>query len=132
MITLHRVRNFFMITVLATIGMGFSASSVIGAQEPDVLTAGPVHEAFAETASFDPEPGIVVPKAPPSAIEEVPPDEKPEGDVQWISGYWAWDDDRDGFIWISGSGGFLPLAGNGSPDIGMKPTQDISGFPATG
>ena len=102
MITLHRVRNFFMVTVLATIGMGFSASSVIGAQEPDVLTAGPVHEAFAETASFDTEPGIVVPKAPPSAIEELPPDEKPEGDVQWIPGYWAWDDDRDGYIWISG------------------------------
>src|SRR5437762_730589 len=23
-------------------------------------------------------------------------------DAQWISGYWAWDDDRSDFIWISG------------------------------
>ena len=38
-----------------------------------VLTRGPVHEAFAETISFDPEPGIVVPKTPPEAIEELPP-----------------------------------------------------------
>ena len=30
-----------------------------------MLTRGPVHEAFAETVTFDPEPGIVVPKAPP-------------------------------------------------------------------
>ena len=39
----------------------------------EVLTRGPVHEAFAETITFDPEPGIVAPKAPPAAIEEVPP-----------------------------------------------------------
>ncbi len=30
----------------------------------EVLTRGPVHEAFAETVTFDPEPGIVTPKAP--------------------------------------------------------------------
>ena len=28
-----------------------------------VLTRGPVHEGFAETVTFDPEPGIVAPKA---------------------------------------------------------------------
>ena len=31
----------------------------------EVLTRGPVHEAFAETISFDPEPGVVVSKAAP-------------------------------------------------------------------
>ena len=39
----------------------------------------PVHEAFAETVTFDPEPGIVVPSEPPAAIEELPPEQQPEG-----------------------------------------------------
>ena len=30
----------------------------------------------------------------------MPPEEKPEGDVVWIGGYWAWDDDRDDFLWV--------------------------------
>lgn len=68
----------------------------------EVLTRGPVHEAFAEPVTFDPQPGIVVPKEPPPAIEEVPPGEKPAGDVIWIPGYWGWDDERKDFIWVSG------------------------------
>ena len=70
---------------------------------PDVLTRGPIHEAYAEPVVFDPTPGVVVPKPPPDPIEEQPPDQMPEGaDVQWISGYWSWDDERGDFIWISG------------------------------
>lgn len=75
----------------------------------EVLTRGPVHEAFAETVMFDPEPGIVVPKAPPAAIEELPPDVRPEGNnVAWIPGYWAWDDERTDFLWVSGIWRALP------------------------
>src|SRR5581483_726268 len=49
------------------------------------------------------ESGPVVTKPPPDPIEEVAPDQKPEGDnVQWISGYWAWDDDRGDYLWVSG------------------------------
>ena len=74
-----------------------------------VLTRGPVHEGFAETVTFDPEPGIVVPKAPPAAIEELPPDQKPEGaNVAWIPGYWGWDDERSDFLWVSGIWRALP------------------------
>jgi hypothetical protein len=70
---------------------------------PQVLTQGPIHEAFAEPVLFDPKPGPVVPKAPPAQLQELPPDQKPAGDnVQWIPGYWAWDDGRNDFIWISG------------------------------
>ena len=69
----------------------------------DALAHGPIHEAFAETIAYDPEPGIIVPKAPPERIKELPPDQKPDGDVEWIPGYWGWDDDRNGFIWISGT-----------------------------
>src|SRR5262245_10063417 len=69
----------------------------------EVLTRGPVHEAFAETIVFDPEPGVVVPKEPPDLIEEVPPEQKPEGtNVEWIPGYWAWEDERNDFLWVSG------------------------------
>lgn len=75
----------------------------------EVLTRGPVHEAFAETVSFDPEPGIVTPKTPPPAIEELPPEQRPEGtNVAWIPGYWAWDDERTDFLWVSGIWRALP------------------------
>jgi hypothetical protein len=75
----------------------------------EVLTRGPVHEAFAETITFDPEPGIVAPKAPPEPIEEVTPDQRPEGaNVTWIPGYWGWDDERNDFLWVSGIWRALP------------------------
>lgn len=69
----------------------------------EVLTRGPLHEAFAEPVVFDPRPGPLVPKEPPPPVEEAPPEQKPEGaNVQWIPGYWAWDDSRNDFLWISG------------------------------
>jgi len=69
----------------------------------EVLTRGPVHEAFAETVTFDPRPAVVIPRAPGELIEEVPPDQRPEGaHVAWISGYWGWDDERRDYLWISG------------------------------
>jgi WXXGXW repeat (2 copies) len=85
-------------------GQGFDAGS---AADPDqnvqVLTRGPVHEAFAAPVAHDPTPGLVVAKAPPAPVEELPPDQKPAGqNVQWISGYWSWDQSRDDFLWVSG------------------------------
>src|SRR5262245_17135525 len=60
----------------------------------EVQTRGPVHEAFAEPVNFKPEATRTVPRCPPDPVEEVPPDQKPAGEnVQWITGYWAWDDD---------------------------------------
>src|SRR5687767_13039754 len=56
----------------------------------EVLTRGVVHEAFAEVVT-DPKPGLVVSKRPPEAIEEVPPEFRPEEEgAIWITGYWAW------------------------------------------
>jgi hypothetical protein len=86
------------------------------AQQPDndapgteVLTRGPVHEAFAGMVTFNAEPGVVVTKAPPDVIEEMPPEERPEGDnVTWIPGYWGWDDERSDFLWVSGTWRALP------------------------
>ena len=98
------VRHVFMlcmVTALMAIGTCFGLDKAIAAQGGQteveegvqVLTRGPVHEAFAETITFNPEPGIVVTRPPPDPIEEVPPDQRPEGaNVAWIPGYWAWDD----------------------------------------
>ncbi len=70
---------------------------------------GPIHEAFAAPVVFDPRPGFVVPKEPPRPLEEVPPDQRPQGkNIQWVSGYWAWDDDRTDFLWVSGFWRDLP------------------------
>ena len=93
----------------------------VGAQ---VLTRGPVHEAFAETVTFDPLPGIVVPKAPPAAIEELPPGQKPVGgNVAWIPGYWGWDDERSDFLWVSGIWRDLPPGRQWVPGYWGKSAQ---------
>jgi len=69
----------------------------------EVAPRGPIHEAFAQTVSLNPEPGPLVAKEPPALVPELPPEQKPEGDnVQWIPGYWAWDSDRSDFLWVSG------------------------------
>jgi hypothetical protein len=69
----------------------------------EVLTRGPIHEAFAMPVTGEVKPTFIVPKEPPGDIEEVPPEFKPEGDdVIWIPGYWSWDDEREDFIWVSG------------------------------
>lgn len=74
-----------------------------------VETRGAVHEAFAEPVVFEPEPGLIVQQAPPPPIEEAPPDDRPMGeDVQWVSGYWSWDDDGSDYVWTSGIWRNLP------------------------
>lgn len=67
------------------------------------LTRGPLHEAFAEPYEADPRPSPLVPQQPPEAVNEVPPEYRPDGEnIVWVPGYWSWDDDRSDFIWISG------------------------------
>jgi hypothetical protein len=84
--------------------------SLVGAVEADeqpydteLLTRGPIHEAFAQPVPLQREETFRINRQPPAPIEEIAPDEKPEGKhVVWIPGYWSWDDDRSDFIWISG------------------------------
>ena len=74
-----------------------------------VLTRGPVHEAFASASMTGSTAGVVIARAPYEPVTEVPPDLRPEGDdVAWIPGYWCWDDDRSDFIWVSGVWRDLP------------------------
>ncbi len=114
---IRRVTHWCTLTAMAVFGTSIGSNQLVAAQPVsaagqdgvEVLTRGPVHEAFAETITFDPQPGIVTPKAPPAAIEEVPPLQRPEGkNLSWIPGYWGWDDERNDFLWISGIWRALP------------------------
>jgi hypothetical protein len=114
-----------------------------------VLAAGPVHEAFAKPVSMDPQAPIIVPNQPPENLQEVPPVEKPDGaGIVWVPGYWAWDADRNDFIWVSGCWRNAPpntywvpghwlQAGNGWEwiagfwkPIATQPQQEIEYLPA--
>ena len=107
MIKLSLIKHARWIILLAVFGSAFGVSPVIAAtpypaDDIEVLASGPIHEAFAQAVVLDPDPGIVVRKEPPAMINEVPSQQKPEGDAQWIPGYWAWDDDMTEYIWVSG------------------------------
>src|SRR5438128_285507 len=71
------------------------ASAPLGQQAAgiEVLARGPIHEAYGQPVEREPTAGPIIPKAPPQPVPEQPPDLKPEGaNVQWMAGFWAWDD----------------------------------------
>ena len=121
---------------------GLFLAAVAAAQEPtppaggesgvQELTRGPVHEAFGQPSQFNPQPGEVVAKAPPEAVEELPPDQKPEGDdVRWIPGYWHFDDEAKDFMWVSGFWRNIPPGRTWVPGYWNKTAdghQWVSGF----
>lgn len=73
------------------------------------LTRGPLHEAFAEQVNLNPQPGVIVPEAPPEPIKEIPPDVRPADErAIWVDGYWAYDDVDKEFLWVSGGWRIAP------------------------
>jgi len=118
----------FLILGAATAAQGQPATEA-GMQ---ILTRGPVHEAFAEASMTGATAGVVVTKAPYDPISEIPPEQRPEGgNVAWIPGYWSYDDDRSDFIWVSGVWRDIPpgrqwVPGYWTPVTGGS--QWISGF----
>jgi hypothetical protein len=96
-----------LIQLLVVLAMGHGQEAAPMDEPPpapkgvEVLARGPVHEAFASLAG-EPIATKPVPKRPPKPLDELPPVEKPEGQVIWIGGYWAWDDERKDFLWVSG------------------------------
>lgn len=70
----------------------------------EIQARGQIHEAFAQPSQARQRPSPIARKQPPEPVNELPPDQKPEGDnVQWIPGYWAWEEDRSDFLWVSGT-----------------------------
>lgn len=111
-----KIHWYFLLALLLTAGVARAQERellqdriALGQTGMEILTRGPVHEAFAGTMSYDAEPGMIVQGTPPNVIEEVTPDQRPVGDdTAWIPGYWAWDDDRNDFLWVSGIWRTLP------------------------
>ena len=86
------------VVALLAVFFGINGGTANGqVREPDndsrggqVLTRGPVHEAFAGIVSYNPEPGLIVVEVPTVPIEEVPQDVRPEEDsITWITDYYA-------------------------------------------
>lgn len=107
----HFKWNLITVMIVTACALVFGQHKSVSADESgaEVLTRGPVHEAFAQTVAFDPDPAYSIRRAPPEMIEELPPEISMDGDnVAWIPGYWAWDEDDNDFIWISGVWRSLP------------------------
>jgi len=68
----------------------------------EVEARGPVHEAFAQPTDTRPLPSVVAPKPPPTLVDELPAEQKPPGEVQWLPGYWTWEDEQKDYLWVSG------------------------------
>jgi len=90
--------DFCMVMALTAFGLGFVPGPILDAGEAapipeediQVLASGPIHEAFAEAVVLDPEPGIVVPKAPPALIEEIPLNQAMDFLQELGQGMWCW------------------------------------------
>jgi hypothetical protein len=92
----------------------------------EVQARGPIHEAFAQPLQPNPQPGPLVNRQPPAPVPEEPPDKRPEGNnVVWIPGYWAWDAQRNDFLWVSGIWRNAPPAENFVPGYW---TQEADGW----
>ncbi len=70
----------------------------------EVQPRGPLHESFVQPFDPNPGPGPAYGQAPPAPIPEKPADIQPGSEsAQWIPGYWAWDANRNDFVWVSGT-----------------------------
>ncbi|MGA2500458.1 MAG: hypothetical protein ABSH20_22165, partial [Tepidisphaeraceae bacterium] len=86
-----RIRNMWQHGVIASVlavtvlawtipGQAQNAPALPAQEQPEVLTRGPVHEAFAEPVNLDFQAGVVAPVQPPANIAEIPPADRPAGD----------------------------------------------------
>jgi len=72
-------------------------------EQPEVLTRGPVNEAFAQPVAMQNQPDVVAAIQPPASIVETPPSDRPaDSACVWAPGYWSWDAERSNYIWVSG------------------------------
>ena len=103
---MRRLRLVLSCLLVPVAGMLFAPAAHAGEgddKDIQVDARGPVHEGYAQPWQANPAPNKAVDKKPPEPIPEEPAAEKPAGkNVQWLPGYWQWDNDRSDFIWVSG------------------------------
>ncbi len=72
-------------------------------EQPEPLTRGPVHEAFAQPVTLQDKQECLTASQPPATPTENPPADRPiDAAYIWVPGYWSWDAEREGYIWVSG------------------------------
>ena len=107
----HPVFRFFCALIPLGFAVGGAAQELLAppageklpANAIEVQTRGPVHEAFAQPFESNPMPGTVIPKEPPAPVnEEPPPMQLDSENAKWMPGYWAWNPERQEFMWVSG------------------------------
>jgi hypothetical protein len=109
---------------VATLSASFCLAWPGVASALEVLSRGPVHEAFARPIERRPGATPAVPKEPPRPLIELLPEERPQGDsIRWIPGYWAWDSGRIDFVWVSGVFRQLPTGRQYLPGYWTKTEQ---------
>ncbi|MBU4317738.1 MAG: YXWGXW repeat-containing protein [Proteobacteria bacterium] len=125
-----------MVMVLLTGGLNGEAVAqappVPYEEQPEVLTRGPLNEAFAQPVNLEIQAGLIAPNRPPADIEEILPAQRPAGDqFAWVPGYWAWDSDRNDYLWVSGCWRAVPPDMNWVPGYWSQTRggwQWVSGF----
>ena len=130
------MKTFIMrlMTLVLTTGMAYGeatgqAPPIPSEEQPEVLTRGPVNEAFAKPVTLEDQTGFIAPTQPPANAEEVPPAEKPSGEqFAWVPGYWAWDSERKGYIWVSGCWRAVPPGRYWFPDYWSQTDQGWRGY----
>ncbi|MFT5699643.1 MAG: hypothetical protein ACI8ZB_002504 [Desulforhopalus sp.] len=135
----HLFRKVFIVAL--SIGLSFFLQAEItsaanGTSQTDegveVLTRGPIHEAFADVSVDETPSGAVITRPVPEPINEIPPEFRPEGEqITWIPGYWSWDEDQNDFIWVSGVWRDVPPGRQWIPGYWISVENDnqyISGY----
>lgn len=116
-------------TVIEEIVIGPSAERVVDFR---LLARGPVHEALDKPLTGQASPPLAAPTEPPPTIDELSPDQQPQGSrVQWIGGYWAWNADSDTFLWVRGIWFYLSPGREWVPGYWIRRAdgwQRVSGF----
>jgi WXXGXW repeat (2 copies) len=68
---------------------------------------------------------VYAPKEPPALIIERPSGTRPGRRALWVPGYWEWDRDQGGYVWVGGSWQIVPV---GSVWVGTRWVRDENGW----